>query len=71
MKFVLSRALEDWESLTKVNLLAPSSAVTKNANGKTGASNSVYITTEGAIQQGGGGGMSAGTYEFDFEYTTA
>ena len=71
MKFVLSRALEDWESLTKVNLLAPSSAVTKNANGKTGASNSVYITTEGSMQQGGGGGMSAGTYEFDFEYTTA
>ena len=71
MKFVLSRALDDWESLTNANLPVPSSAVTKNANGKTGASNSVYITTEGSIQQGGGGGMSAGTYEFDFEYTTA
>ena len=29
MKFVLSRALDDWEGLTNVNLLAPSSAVTK------------------------------------------
>ena len=71
MKFVLSGALGDWEGLTNVNLPAPSSAVTKNANGKTGASNSVYISTEGLMQQGGGGGMSAGTYEFDFEYTTA
>ena len=71
MKFVLSRALRDWESITNVNLLAPSSPVTKNANGTTGAPNSVYIGAEGAIQQGGGGGMSAGTYEFDFEYTTA
>ena len=71
MKFVLSSALDDWEILTNVNLPAPSSAVTKNANGKTGASNSVYITTEGRMQQSGGGGMSAGTYEFDFEYTTA
>ena len=71
MKFVLSRALNDWETLTNVNLLAPSSAVTKNANGKTGASNSVYISTEGSMQQGGGGGMSASTYEFDFEYATA
>ena len=71
MKFVLSRALNDWETLTNVNLPVPSSAVTKNANGKTGASNSVYISTEGSMQQGGGGGMSAGTYEFDFEYTTA
>ena len=71
MKFVLSRALGDWESLTNVNLLAPSSAVTKNANGKTGTPNSVYISTEGIMQQGGGGGMPAGTYEFDFEYTTA
>ena len=71
MKFVLSSALGDWEALTNANLPAPSSAVTKNANGKTGASNSVYISTEGKMQQGGGGGMSAGTYEFDFEYTTA
>ena len=71
MKFVLSRALGDWEILTNTNLLAPSSAVTKNANGKTGSPNSVYISTEGTMQQGGGGGMSAGTYEFDFEYTTA
>ena len=71
MKFVLSRALKDWESLTNANLPVPSSAVTKNANGKTGAPNSVYINTDGSMQQGGGGGMSAGTYEFDFEYTTA
>ena len=71
MKFVLSSALGDWETLTNANLPAPSSAVTKNANGKTGVSNSVYINTEGKMQQGGGGGMSAGTYEFDFEYTTA
>lgn len=71
MKFVLSRALGDWETLTNVNLPAPSSAVTKNANGMTGASNSVYIYPEGRMQQGGGGGMPAGTYEFDFEYTTA
>lgn len=71
MKFVLSRALNDWETLTNVNLPVPSSAVTKNANGKTGASNSVYISTEGSMQQAGGGGMPAGTYEFDFEYTTA
>ena len=71
MKFVLSRALDDWESLINVNLPAPSSAVIENANGKTGAPNSVYINTDGSMQQGGGGGMSAGTYEFDFEYTTA
>lgn len=71
MKFVLSRALADWESLINVNLPAPSSAVIENANGKTGAPNSVYINTDGSMQQGGGGGMSAGTYEFDFEYTTA
>ena len=71
MKFVLSRKLGDWEILTNENLLAPSSAVTKKANGKTGSSNSVYISTKGTMQQGGGGGMSAGIYEFDFEYTTA
>ena len=71
MKFVLSSALDDWETLTNANLPVPSSVVTKNANGKTGASNSVYIHTDGSMQQGGGGGMSAGTYEFDFEYTMA
>lgn len=70
MKFVLSNALSDWQPINNTKLPTPSSALTKSANGKTGATNSVYIYADGAMSQAGGGGMSAGTYEFDFEYTT-
>lgn len=71
MKFALSSALSDWEPISNTKLPTPSSVVTKSANGKTGATNSVYIYTDGAMSQAGGGGMPAGTYEFDFDYTMA
>lgn len=71
MKFVLSSVLSDWQPINNTKLPAPSSAITKSANGKTGATNSVYIYTNGAMSQAGGGGMPAGTYEFDFDYTMA
>lgn len=71
MKFVLSSALSDWQPISNTKLPTPSSVVIKSANGKTGASNSVYIFTDGAMSQAGGGGMPAGTYEFDFDYTMA
>lgn len=70
MKFVLSNALSDWQSINNTKLPTPSSALTKSANGKTGANNSVYIYADGAMSQAGGGGMPAGIYEFDFDYTT-
>ncbi len=71
MKFALSRALSDWEVINNTKLPTPSSVVTKSANGKTGVTNSVYIYTDGRMSQAGGGGMPAGTYEFDFDYTMA
>lgn len=71
MKFVLSSALSDWQPITNTKLPTPSSAITKSANEKTGATNSVYIYTDGAMSQAGGGGMPADTYEFDFDYTMA
>ena len=71
MKFVLKSALGDWQSITNTKLPAPSSEVTESANGKTGATNSVYIHINGAMSQAGGGGMHTGTYEFDFDYTMA
>lgn len=71
MKFVLSSVLSDWQIINNTKLPTPSSVVTKSANGKTGVTNSVYIYTDGSMSQAGGGGMPAGTYEFDFDYTMA
>ena len=71
MKFVLSSALRDWQVINNTKLPTPSSAVIKSANEKTGEINSVYIYTDGTMSQAGGGGMPAGTYEFDFDYTMA
>lgn len=71
MKFVLSSALSDWQPIINTKLPTPPSGITKSANEKTGATNSVYIYTDGAMSQAGGGGMPAGTYEFDFDYTMA
>lgn len=70
MKFVLSNALSDWQHINNTKLPTPSSELTKSANGKTGATNSVYIYADGTMSQAGGGGMPAGIYEFDFDYTT-
>ena len=71
LKFILTSATSDWQPLAPAKSVpTPTSPFSISADGKTGASNSIYIYASGGINQAGGGGMSVGTYDFNFDYET-
>ena len=72
IKFILTTNISDWGAIAPRYSIAPAKkSFAQVANGKSSSKNSIYINTDGSIQQGGGGGMDAGTYEFDFDYEIA
>lgn len=72
IKFILATRINDWGGIASdYSVPSAKTPFVQPANGKTGASNSIYINNEGFISQGGGGGMDSGTYEFDFDYEIA
>lgn len=72
IQFHLTENLSDWAGITANGALPPSpvNVGVIVANGKTGSNNSIYLFATGKLSQGGGGGMIAGDYTFDFDYET-